>query len=955
MNKSIHPMKIRIIFLISALLASVSALAQEHPASFVWKDAEGSGRQQTVLFRRTFDIDEHVTSATIHLFADSRYHLYVNGIHLNFGPSRFYPAHPEYDSYELMPWLVPGRNVIAVEVLTSGTVTFQVPLSIGGFIAWGKIETASGSLSLETPGAWKMTASDAYDHNALRFSFACGPMEILDGRKQPADWNVPGYDDSHWEKPVLHADPGHWGAFSPRTIPPLTQDELLPEQLLGIYAETREEELYRFFIKTPDRTNGDYNAGQQVYACTYIFSPVQQEVELGLWWGEYYLNGVGPIPVSCQEPGNPVRQNRVFALEKGWNFLFVSYVAIWGGWDFYMAAPSGSGLLFSPYKKKGEGPFVMTSGLFPKGEAIFDPKKDDPGDDRTILNRGDYHWTPRVNPALGPNPARDLVWRKADLAHNLKSNDFQVSGVEVTEPFLMVFDMGSKKLGRIFCELDAADGAVVDIGWAEDLNSRGIPFLYKRLQVNAATRFIATEGARRYETFKPYGLRYMLVRVDPASAPCTLERIGMVEQIYPFQKAGSFSCSNPMLDKIWELGWRTLRVCSEDSYIDTPFRERGLYAGDAVPEYAITLATSGDSRLMKRSLMLFQDMYRDNMLAGEEEGLNDFVLKTLLLLDWYVQVTGDLEFLKSLYPHYHALMQYIMTRKNSQGYYPTGRVFIEWTRINKDADLAAYQALMAKSFQTMSLLAGKLGHMEESQLYAGEAVRLEKVVSSLFWDPGKGAYFDGFAEGVPIDHHYPVSSIYPLLFDVCPEGQKAPILQYLDIELQDIGEETRNRKITPYGSFYLFSALYREGRADLAERFMIQYWSRMILQGDDTSWENFDIRGEDAGGQGTASHAWSGHPTYFLSTEVLGVNLGFSRSFDPAVIEITPQSETLSWARGTVPHPAGPVHVDWRIAGDRLVMNVTLPKEMEYRVHPRGRLSLLALDLNVKIEDPFEQ
>ncbi|MCK4750378.1 MAG: hypothetical protein KAT15_25150, partial [Bacteroidales bacterium] len=400
-----------------------------------------------------------------------------------------------------------------------------------------------------------------------------------------------------------------------------------------------------------------------------------------------------------------------------------------------------------------------------------------------------------------------------------------------------------------------------------------------------------------------------------------------------------------------ELGWRTLRVCSEDSYTDTPFRERGLYAGDAVPEYGITLATSGDSRLLKRSLMLFQDMYRDNMLEGKEEGLNDFVLKTLLLLEWYYQVTGEVEFLKELYPNYHSLMQHVMLKRNESGYYPTKRAFIEWTRIDKTADLTAYQALMARSFRTMAVLAGGLGKTEDAEVYAKEADRLGSLVADLYWDTEKQVYHDGFKNGEVIDHHFPISSIYPLLFDLCSGEQKASILSYLDTELQDIGEDTRNRKISPYGTFYLFAALYKEGRAALAEQFMVQYWSRMIHQGDDTSWENFDIGGEQQGGQGTGSHAWSGHPTFFLSTETLGVKLGFSQKLRRDFIEISPQSETLTWARGSVPHPAGMVYVDWRIEGERLVMEVGVPDGVEYIVHPRGRLGELTLDLDVKIEN----
>jgi alpha-L-rhamnosidase len=86
---------------------------------------------------------------------------------------------------------------------------------------------------------------------------------------------------------------------------------------------------------------------------------------------------------------------------------------------------------------------------------------------------------------------------------------------------------------------------------------------------------------------------------------------------------------------------------------------------------------------------------------------------------------------------------------------------------------------------------------------------------------------------------------------------------------------------------------------------------------------------------------------------VLGVKLGFNPELDRDRIEISPQSETLSWARGSVPHPAGMVHVEWQIKGDRLEMELTLPGGVEYTVRPRGRLATYALDVNVKIENSF--
>jgi len=774
-------------------------------------------------------------------------------------------------------------------------------------------------------------------------------MEIFDAREEPIGWKTADFDDANWAAPVEIGDQDHWGSLSPRVIPPLTQEELVPVELLGIYEPSGEEKVHSFFIKTPDETNSLYGSGRQMYACTYVYSPREQEVEMGLWWGEYYLNGEGPLEVSGGESGNPVRQNRVFRLRQGWNFLFISYVAIWGGWDYYMAVPADAGLQFSPLRTRDQGPAMLTAGPFPEDKMIFDTERISPGDDARIVSEKAFGWTTCALGTRGPNPARDLVWRKPDLERNLKPNDFQVSDFGISGPVTMVFDLGGKQLGRIFFQMDAAEGTVVDLGWSEDLNSLGMPFLYKRLQVNAAARFITGEGTERYETFKPYGARYLQVHVDPGGgSPCRLGRIGIIRQVYPFEKMGSFSCSNPMLDRIWELGWRTLRVCAEDSYTDTPFRERGLYAGDALPEYAITLATTGDSRLMKQSLLLFRDMYHENMYGGRQEGLNDFVLITLLELHWYYQVTGDLEFVRTLYPGYRALMRHIVERRNANGYYPAGRVFIEWTKIDKTADLTATQALISRSFRCMADLADVQGLEEDAELFRREAARLDDVINDLFWDRGKGAYRDGFRDGAAIDHHYPVSSVHPLLFGISPDTREDSLIAFLDRELRNIGEETRNRKITPYGSFYLFAALYRTGHAGLAERFMLQYWSRMIHQGDDTSWENFDIRGEEGGGQGTASHAWSGHPTFFLSTEVLGVQLGFSRDFNPALIEIAPQSETLSWARGAVPHPAGMVGVNWKVEGERLVLHLLLPEGAAYRVTPRGRLAALALELEVE-------
>jgi hypothetical protein len=217
----------------------------------------------------------------------------------------------------------------------------------------------------------------------------------------------------------------------------------------------------------------------------------------------------------------------------------------------------------------------------------------------------------------------------------------------------------------------------------------------------------------------------------------------------------------------------------------------------------------------------------------------------------------------------------------------------------------------------------------------------------MFWDNDRSLFNDGYQNGKLEGKFYPTSNSWPLLFNCSDKYQKDRIIDYLENELSDIGEESRNRRITPYGSFYTIAVLYQMQRPDIAEKFIKKYWTRMILNGDDTSWENFDIRGEhEGGGQGTASHAWSGHPTYFLSTEVLGVSLGFHKEFDRQIIKISPQTETITWAKGVVPHPAGPIAVEWKIKGDNLFLNYEAPDTLEVQISPLGRLADKIIHIN---------
>ena len=921
----------------------------KHSAPLVWIDRKGLGRHVYVCFRLALRLREAPRKAVLNLFADSRYHLKVNGAFVNSGPARFYPACPEYDAHDITRLLRKGRNVLAVTVLSNGVNTFQVPLSRGALAAWGSVTLPDGErISLDAPGRWKCRRARGYDRTAPKFSFACGVIDVYDERKDAPGWDLPGASVKGWRAPVLLDEQDRWGRLRPRSIPLLTQDELLPGRLLGVWPLRDDEEFVSFRVHVPDATQRQYGGKKRVFARTWIHSPRKQTVRVGLFWGEHYLNGVGPLPKHRMRRDRPDRTDITLDLPKGWNALFVKNDVCWGTWDFYIALPHAAGLCLSAQKRRGSPRVFETCGPFrdAEEEAVCElPLPLEPD----ALAGFSARWVGHRRDGSAGNPAREMIWRGFAPGGQVEPSRVRDLDVDGGSPAAAVFDMGRETLGRIFVEFDAPRGTVIDVGHSEDLLGER-PWILKRHGIFAADRHIARGGPSRLETFKPHGLRYLQVNVTGAPGPVHIGKVGVVEQVYPFEKLGRFECSDPMFNAIWELGWRTLRLCSEDSYTDCPWRERGLYAGDMLPELAITLATSGDTRLARRCLLLFQDKYA-RIFASDRRpsadratldmGVGDFPVITLLILGWTVDRTGDVALARKLYSPYRRMIDSLLRRRRPDGLLAEQRIFIDWTEMEKNGSAATMHALVSGACRALSRLAGVIGRKTDARRYAALGDDLARTVRRRFWDGARGAFRDAIKDGRPLESYFPASSAWPSLLGCTTAAQEKHLRAYYRTALEDIGTEAKHMTTSPYGGFYILGALYRHGHADLAEAFIRRHWGRMILAGADTAWEHFTD-------EQSQCHAWSGGPTYYLSTCVLGVDLGFPVASDPRRLVIAPQSESVDWARGVVPHPAGLVRVDWRVEGERLVMECDVPKAVRATVQPRGRLAGKELWVNGK-------
>ncbi len=190
-------------------------------------------------FRRTFDLPAKPASFRIHVTADNRYKLYVNGEFVSLGPARGDLPHWRYESLDIAPHLKPGKNVLAAIVWNIGDLAPEAQTTNQtGFLLQG--DTTAEQI-IDTGKQWKCLRDTAYspalrEKEMARFYYVTGPGDSVDAKLYPWNWQQPAFDDSAWptaqvSSPGAPRDaqdgPNRW-MLVPRSIPPM---ELTPQPI----------------------------------------------------------------------------------------------------------------------------------------------------------------------------------------------------------------------------------------------------------------------------------------------------------------------------------------------------------------------------------------------------------------------------------------------------------------------------------------------------------------------------------------------------------------------------------------------------------------------------------------------------------------------------------------------------------------------------------------------------
>ena len=183
-------------------------------------------------FRKTIELEKAPETFWVHVSADNRYRLFVNGTFVCLGPARGDLAHWFYETVDLAPYLHGGNNTIAAQVWNAGEYKPLAQISDKtGFIIQGD---GQAEQIVNSDRSWKVSFNKAFNpliylDNDPRMNWAyyvAGVLDSVIAADYPWGWEQPGYDISGWsesrelDKPYPPGFNYHhkWG-MTPRVVP----------------------------------------------------------------------------------------------------------------------------------------------------------------------------------------------------------------------------------------------------------------------------------------------------------------------------------------------------------------------------------------------------------------------------------------------------------------------------------------------------------------------------------------------------------------------------------------------------------------------------------------------------------------------------------------------------------------------------------------------------------------
>ena len=551
---------------------------------------------------------------------------------------------------------------------------------------------------------------------------------------------------------------------------------------------------------------------------------------------------------------------------------------------------------------------------------------------------------PKPYPAAPPkleNTRPRIEWYRTREAHSMANNNW-LDLFEARAPHA-VFDAGSEVFARLVVKVGQGGPAIVAVTTGELLNE--VQRYHRRV-----TDVFRLDNGQSFVT-TPTGFRYAKVIVLSSGAGTViLEPVELQAITYPVEAKGQFACSDPALDEIWALSAKTVHLCMQNEIWDAIKRDQLPWMGDLYTEALAIYHAFGDYRLVRHSLAILAELgpAPDRPLearrypglhalwkapegtpygpqSGDINGIPAYTLWWLIALADYSTYSGDSALAGELADEIEATLAHVAGWVSEDGLWRLrgGWDYIDWAPVPA-TEREVYCHLLA--CRAIRLGAGLLASANRSgEVYQRLYAQMAQAARRAWWSDGQGSFGES--------HHVNAAAVASGILSSDEAARLFANTVYKDTPLQ----------MTFWHRFLDLNAAADTRNVQWGIDYLRRHWGPALSLSPSTLWETFDLAwvGDDPhavsmvgaeyaryGGYETSlCHGWSAGPAAWLHTAILGVQPtqpGFTNvAFRPCLGDLT-------WARGAIPTPHGPIQVSLRRKEDgHQVAEISAPSQVE--------------------------
>ncbi|GAA4319601.1 glycoside hydrolase family 78 protein [Compostibacter hankyongensis] len=563
------------------------------------------------------------------------------------------------------------------------------------------------------------------------------------------------------------------------------------------------------------------------------------------------------------------------------------------------------------------------------GGEDYDARREQPGWNRPGFR--DDTWKPALTV---PGPGGKMEVQQSPPVHINRS--FPPLQHKASGDTMQVYDFGQNASGIIRLRVKGPAGYRVRVIPAElitpdgrpDQGATGHPYYYDY-----------TLKGGDAETWQPlftyYGLRYAGVEVrDPEGhilkdgGPVKISGLTFLHTETAVEQTGSFSCSNPLFNRIFELIRWGIRNNLSNVATDCPHREKLgwleethlignsiRYNFDIRNFYHKVIEDMQDAQLpnglvpdIAPEYVVFDDGFRDSPEWGS----------ACVLLPWYVyQWYGDTSALRESYT---MMKRYVDYLENKAGGNMLSYGLGDWFDLGpKPPGVSQLTPLgvTATAFyfydaDIVGKVAGILGDRTAASRYGSLAERIRTTFNKQYFDPATGVYATGSQTAYAI----------PLYFGLVPEQYRNKVLENLK---DSVAKHHYALTAGDIGFRYLIQALQEGGAYELIykmnNRDDVPGYGYQLRQGATAlteSWQALRNVSND--------HMMLGHLMEWLYGGLAGIGQQPGTTGYRQLLVDPQWVKDISRVKASYNSINGPIQVSWmRESGSRLHLRVTVP------------------------------